>query len=93
MSLSYLTIGDTHGLRFHLALCRAFHRCDSIVPCRCRIVIFDGKLIKNNIPEAADAGDDLNDSGFPLGTLFVSGGVIFIVIAAAILMGVLKKSK
>jgi len=44
-------------------------------------------------PTAGAAGDDLNASGFPLGSLFVTGGVVFIVIAAAILMGVLKKSK
>jgi len=29
----------------------------------------------------------------PLGTLFVGGGVIFVIIAAAILMGVLKAAK
>ena len=44
-------------------------------------------------PTAGDAGDDLNESGFPLGSLFVTGGVVFIVVAAAILMGVLKKSR
>ena len=50
-------------------------------------------IVADLYPTAADAGDDLNASGFPLGTLFVTGGVVFIVIAAAILMGVLKASK
>ena len=42
-------------------------------------------------PEAADAGDDLNESGLPLGSLFVSGGVVFVILAAGILYAVLKK--
>jgi len=50
-------------------------------------------IVAELYPTAADAGDDLNASGFPLGTLFVTGGVVFIVIAAAILMGVLKSSR
>jgi len=41
-------------------------------------------------PTAATAGDDLNASGLPLGTLFVGGGVVFVVIAAGILFAVLK---
>lgn len=41
-------------------------------------------------PEAADAGDSLNESGIPLGTLFVSGGVVFVILAAAILYAVIK---
>jgi len=50
-------------------------------------------IVADLYPTAADAGDDLNASGFPLGSLFVTGGVVFIVIAAAILMGVLKAAK
>lgn len=50
-------------------------------------------IIVDLYPIAGQAGDDLNASGFPLGSLFVAGGVIFIVIAAAILMGVLKAAK
>jgi len=50
-------------------------------------------IVAELYPTAADAGDDLNASGFPLGSLFVTGGVVFIVIAAAILMGVLKNSR
>lgn len=50
-------------------------------------------IVAELYPTAGDAGDDLNASGFPLGSLFVTGGVVFIVVAAAILMGVLKKSK
>jgi len=50
-------------------------------------------IVADLYPTAADAGDDLNASGFPLGSLFVTGGVVFIVVAAAILMGVLKAAK
>lgn len=50
-------------------------------------------IVADLYPTAADAGDSLNESGFPLGSLFVTGGVVFIVIAAAILMGVLKKTQ
>ena len=41
-------------------------------------------------PTAAAAGDTLNTSGFPLGSLFVGGGVVFIIIAAMILKSVVK---
>ena len=50
-------------------------------------------IVAELYPTAADAGDDLNASGFPLGSLFVTGGVVFIVLAAAILMGILKHAR
>lgn len=42
------------------------------------------------MPEAMDAGDDLNESGVPLGTLFVSGGVVFLIIMASLIILVVK---
>jgi len=50
-------------------------------------------IVAQLYPTAGTAGDSLNASGFPLGSLFVTGGVVFVVIAAAILMGVLKGAK
>lgn len=52
------------------------------------IVLF--LIVAELYPTAADAGDTLNASGMPLGSLFVSGGVIFVIIAAGILFAVLK---
>ena len=52
------------------------------------IVLF--LIVAELYPTAADAGDDLNASGMPLGSLFVSGGVVFVIIAAGILFAVLK---
>lgn len=42
------------------------------------------------IPEAQTAGNSLNASGLPLGSLFVAGGVVFIIIAVALLNAALK---
>ena len=42
------------------------------------------------IPTAQAAGQDLNDSGIPLGNLFTPQGVIFIIIAAAIILVVIN---
>lgn len=42
------------------------------------------------MPEAMDAGDALNESGVPLGSLFVSGGVVFLIIMAALIILVVK---
>ncbi|KKN07610.1 hypothetical protein LCGC14_1065170 [marine sediment metagenome] len=42
------------------------------------------------VPEAQTAGNSLNASGLPLGTLFVSGGVVFILIAVALLNAAIK---
>ena len=44
-------------------------------------------------PTTSSYGDQLNTSGFPLGSIFVGGGVIFIIIAAAIIRGVVSNAK
>lgn len=41
------------------------------------------------LPEAQTAGQDLNATGLPLAGLFGSGGVIFVVIMAALVIGIL----
>ena len=43
-------------------------------------------------PTAAAAGDALNASGAPLGTLFVGGGVVFLIAMAGILLWVVKSN-
>ena len=50
------------------------------------VVLF--KLYAALVPVAQAAGNELNASGAPLGGLFVSGGVIFIIIMAALLITV-----
>lgn len=45
-------------------------------------------IVANLYPTASAAGNQLNASGVPLGSLFTSGGVIWLVIMAAILLGV-----
>lgn len=40
------------------------------------------------IPEAQTAGNTLNATGVPLGSLFTGDGVIFVIIMAAILLAV-----
>ena len=47
-------------------------------------------IVAELYPTMADAGDTLNSSGIPLGTLFVSGGVVFVLIAAGVLYAVFK---
>jgi len=42
------------------------------------------------VPEAQTAGNTLNSSGVPLGNLFVSSGVVFVIIMAALLILVVK---
>ena len=50
-------------------------------------------LASEAYPIAADAGDALNASGFPLGSFFVGGGIVFLIIAAAMLYVVVKGTK
>jgi len=38
------------------------------------------------VPTAQTAGDALNATGVPLGSLFVSGGVVFVIIMAALII-------
>lgn len=52
------------------------------------VVLFT--LYATLLPEAQTAGDTLNESGVPFGNLFTSGGVVFIVIMAALLMVVIR---
>jgi uncharacterized membrane protein len=48
------------------------------------VVLF--QLYATLVPEAQTAGDTLNSSGVPLGSLFASGGVVFVIIMAALII-------
>ena len=48
------------------------------------------QLYANLVPEAQTAGDDLNASGVPLGGLFTSSGVVFVIIMASLIILVVK---
>lgn len=52
------------------------------------VVLF--QLYAQLMPTAQDAGNDLNSSGVPLGNLFTGGGVVFIIIMAALIVLVVK---
>lgn len=52
------------------------------------VVLF--KLYASLVPEAQSAGDELNDSGVPLGSLFTSNGVIFIIMMVGLVVVVVK---
>lgn len=52
------------------------------------VVLFKGYAVL--VPEAQTAGDELNTSGVPLGGLFTSSGVVFLVIMAALVIAVIK---
>jgi hypothetical protein len=52
------------------------------------IVLF--LLYANLIPEAQSAGDDLNASGVPLGSLFTASGFVFILVMVGLLFLVVK---
>ena len=52
------------------------------------VILF--KLYAELVPEAQTAGDDLNESGVPFGSLFTSSGVVFIVIMAALIIVVVR---
>jgi len=47
-------------------------------------------LYSDLIPEAQTAGDELNASGVPLGSFFTGGGIVFLIIMAALLILVIK---
>lgn len=49
-------------------------------------------LYANLVPEAQTAGNELNASGVPLGSLFVGGGVVFVIIMASLIMLVIKST-
>jgi hypothetical protein len=46
-------------------------------------------VVANLFPTLSDAGDSLNDSGIPLGSFYVSGGLVMILISIAIFLVVL----
>lgn len=52
------------------------------------VVIFKGYAAL--VPEAQSAGDELNASGVPLGSLFTSNGVVFLIIMAALVISVIR---
>jgi len=52
------------------------------------IVLF--YLYANLVPEAQSAGDELNESGVPLGNLFVSGGFVFILVMVGLLLVIVR---
>lgn len=52
------------------------------------VVLF--KVVAQLLPEAQDAGDELNSSGVPLGSFFASDGIVFLVIMAGILILVVR---
>jgi len=52
------------------------------------VVLF--KLYAALVPEAQTAGDALNATGVPLGSLFTSGGLVFIIIMAALIIVVVR---
>lgn len=54
------------------------------------VVIF--KLYAVLMPEAQAAGDELNDSGVPLGGLFTADGVVFIILMAGLVILIVKSA-
>ncbi len=52
------------------------------------VVLF--QLYASLVPTAQAAGDELNASGVPLGGLFVSSGIVFLIIMAALIILVVK---
>ena len=52
------------------------------------VVLF--KLYAALVPEAQAAGDELNSSGVPLGSLFSGDGIVFLIIMAALIILVVR---
>ena len=52
------------------------------------VVLF--KLYASLVPEAQTAGDELNASGVPLGSLFSGSGIVFLIIMASLVFVVVK---
>lgn len=48
------------------------------------------KLYATLVPEAQTAGDELNASGVPLGSLFTANGILFLIIMVALLIVVIR---
>jgi len=52
------------------------------------VILF--KMYAALVPEAQTAGDELNAAGVPLGTLFTSNGIVFLIIMAALIFVVVR---
>ena len=52
------------------------------------VVLF--KLYAVLVPEAQTSGDALNTAGVPLGSLFTSNGIVFVIIMVALLVTVIR---
>lgn len=60
------------------------------------ITVFIGAIILFQVlallyPLGTSAGDTLNNSGFPLGSFFTSGGIIWLVLAAGVVLLLIKQ--
>jgi len=55
------------------------------------VVLFN--VMATLFPELTTAGTTLNSSGFPLGSLFVSGGAIWYILAIAVIVLLFKSFK
>jgi len=55
------------------------------------VVLF--KLYAILMPEAQTAGNELNSSGVPLGSLFASDGVVFVILMAALVLLIVKMAR
>lgn len=53
------------------------------------VVLFS--IVASLLPTAVAAGNDLNQSGAPLGNFFVEGGVIWVLIMAGLVIYAVKK--
>ena len=52
------------------------------------VILF--QLYSTLVPEAQTAGDTLNASGVPLGNLFTSSGVVFVIIMASLIIVIVR---
>jgi uncharacterized membrane protein len=54
------------------------------------LLVLAFRVYASMLPEAMDAGDELNASGVPLGGLFTSGGIVFLIIMAALIIVIVR---
>jgi len=52
------------------------------------VILF--KLYASLVPEAQAAGDKLNQTNVPLGSLFIGTGVVFVIIMASLVIVIVK---
>ena len=62
------------------------------------IIIFLGitilfQIVSAMLPTANTAGDAINATGAPLGSLFASGGVVFLLIMASLILLIVKVTR